>query len=181
MDFLPPCGPEKQEKPLCLMLCFYWVRPAARWASLTAMLTTRPVRFSGPGALSAGQPLSNVLVALAMVIAALFAHGGGCAAMVLSEASAHSSHIERRTPTTTDTSMSSHDNGCSHRRLPAGHPHGTEEDCAATSAAGTSATCESAIAADVCASQHTRRLPARAACLPQPFSPDLAHLCVMRI
>ena len=63
-----------------------------------------------------------------MIIGVVFAHGGGCAAVMLSEAGAHAGHSVRFTPI---TSVSSPDARCLHRELPVGHHHGTEEDCSA--------------------------------------------------
>ncbi|MFG1687196.1 hypothetical protein ACGFNP_44045 [Nonomuraea sp. NPDC049269] len=68
------------------------------------------------------------MVVLVMIIGVVFAHGGGCAAVMLSEAGAHAEHGVRFTPI---MSVSSPDARCLHRELPVGHHHGTEEDCPA--------------------------------------------------
>ena len=113
-----------------------------------------------------------------MIISVVFAHGGGCAAVMLSEAGAHTKHTVRFTPI---TSLAAMDAQCLHRGLPAGHHHGTEQDCSATNPAGAPASFD--VPAGVCASsaRPAGRSPAVSGDVFLPAVPGLAEFCAMRI
>ncbi|MBT2227704.1 hypothetical protein [Nonomuraea sp. NEAU-A123] len=142
------------------------------------MFATRSVRSRRPALWSAGRLLANALVVLAMIMSVVFAHGGGCAAVMLSEAGAHAEHTARFTPI---TSVSSLDARCLHRELPLGHHHGTEQDCSAINPAGVSVSFD--LPAGICASSApvAGRFPAASGDLSPPAVPGFAEFCALRI
>ncbi|MGW4966922.1 hypothetical protein ACWEPL_57700 [Nonomuraea sp. NPDC004186] len=132
------------------------------------MLTTRTTRSRRPP----GWPAAHAVLALVLLIGVVFAHGGACAAVELSEPVAHSVDLK-------NTAVYSA--RCLHRELPPRHQHGTEQDCSATNPADTPifaamSTASSVPSAQAAAAATT--VPARAAGTAAPY---LENLCVMRI
>lgn len=98
------------------------------------MLATRTDHSRCPAASRAGRLVAHALLAIVMVIGVVFAHGGACAALELSE---HSAHLADRGHAADESGVSAdHDRNCWHRQLPEGHRHGTGPDCSATHPAG---------------------------------------------
>ncbi|MFC5822459.1 hypothetical protein [Nonomuraea insulae] len=93
------------------------------------MTVARSFRLRRPATWNAGRLLARALIALALFTGVVFAHGGACAAMVLSEADVHPAH----------TSLAWQDAGCVHHELPENHRHGTEQELSAFSPDGASA------------------------------------------
>ncbi|MEV4374904.1 MULTISPECIES: hypothetical protein [unclassified Nonomuraea] len=106
------------------------------------MLTTRSARALRPPVPGAGRWWPHAMLALALLITVVFAHGGACAAVELSERaqggpapSAQSAHLDvHRHVRWLSGRMPVRDAGCLHGELPPGHLHGTEQECAATTA-----------------------------------------------
>lgn len=71
------------------------------------------------------------MFAIALVVSVVFAHGGACAAVELSERVVHSAQ-----PAGGGVSPAAHGVRCLHRDLPVGHVHGTEQGCSATNPTG---------------------------------------------
>ncbi|MFI7617539.1 hypothetical protein ACIBP6_40590 [Nonomuraea terrae] len=115
---------------------------------------------------------AHALLVIALVVGAVFTHGGACAAVELAESASHSAHAEW---------PDQHDGHCLHSSLPEHHRHGTEQDCSASGPAGS--TSYVAMPAELCTSV------AGAAAAPAPSAPQaarlaaacLGNLCVMRI
>ncbi|MGW4408288.1 hypothetical protein ACWEJ6_29945 [Nonomuraea sp. NPDC004702] len=107
------------------------------------MLTSRSARALRPPTSGAGRWWPYAMLALAMLITVVFAHGGACAAVELSERaqggpapSVQSAHLDvHRHVSWLPGRMPVRDAGCLHGELPPGHLHGTEQECAATAAA----------------------------------------------
>ncbi|WP_433512838.1 hypothetical protein ACQP2T_55800 [Nonomuraea sp. CA-143628] len=109
------------------------------------MLATRTLRSRRPAARGTGRLLTHAVFAIALVISVVFAHGGACAAVELSEpvahsaqpaggggsAFAHGAHLAAG-----GVSPVTHGVRCLHRDLPMGHVHGTEQDRSATHPTG---------------------------------------------
>ncbi|SDL80908.1 hypothetical protein [Nonomuraea jiangxiensis] len=140
------------------------------------MLTTRTIRSRRPAASVAGRLLAHVALALFAVVGVVFAHGGACAAVELSESAAHGVHLEHG-----GLEPAVHGAYCPHRNLPERHHHGTEQDCGAITPTGTSSAV--AMPAPVLGSA-----PAMAAGTPSELTgsarldaPCPKNLCVMRI
>ncbi|MEU6721808.1 hypothetical protein ABZ897_61120 [Nonomuraea sp. NPDC046802] len=162
------------------------------------MLTTRTTRSSRP----ARRPMTRAALVLVLLVCAVFAHGGACAAVELSEPVAHGADLAGDFAHSADpTSVAAHGAGlvgraargadlvggvvhsveCLHRKLPVRHQHGTEQDCSAVSPVyaplclAMSALC-AASAAEVAAGAPV------AQARPSVFAtPCLENLCVMRI
>ncbi|MGW3352191.1 hypothetical protein ACWDA3_53610 [Nonomuraea rubra] len=139
------------------------------------MLATRPIRYRRPANLGAGRLVAHLVFVIAMVIGAVFAHGGACAAVELAESAGHGAEVRADEP-----AGNAHSAVCLHQNLPPRHQHGTEQDC---SAIGPTA------APTPLAVQETAALSPQADAGPltvvrDTHSPPGAHtgtLCVMRI
>lgn len=89
------------------------------------MLATRMIRSRRPADLGAGRLLAHGMFVIVLIIGAVLAHGGSCAAMEMTETAGQIGHAGVR----------AHDANsavCAHRSLPPRHQHGTEQDCSAT-------------------------------------------------
>ncbi|MEU1721569.1 hypothetical protein ACNF49_35135 [Actinomadura sp. ATCC 39365] len=119
------------------------------------MLTTRSARASRPPASGAGRWWPHAMLALALLISVVFAHGGACAAVELSERaqggpapSVQGAHPDvHRHVRWLSGRMPVRDAGCLHGELPPGHLHGTEQECAATAASAPAVTAVPVLAA----------------------------------
>ncbi|GAA1510102.1 hypothetical protein GCM10009677_48790 [Sphaerisporangium rubeum] len=94
------------------------------------MSTTPQTRFPRSRAAGAGRVLLGAVLAFAVIANVVFANGGACAALIMSEAAAHAAHDVPVSPSVSQGA------GCGHRTLPPGHHHGTEQTCSATGSAG---------------------------------------------
>ncbi|WP_336208744.1 hypothetical protein [Nonomuraea sp. LPB2021202275-12-8] len=140
------------------------------------MLATRTAPIRRSAVSGAGRLVAHAVLAITLVVSVVFAHGGACAAVELSEPIAHSTHLA-------DGGLAAAEQGarCLHRELPAGHQHGTEQDCSAIKPTGTpipvielaalSVNCPHLAAETSSALADTCRLTA----------PCWENLCVMRI
>ncbi|MEU6797588.1 hypothetical protein ABZ907_38345 [Nonomuraea wenchangensis] len=90
------------------------------------MLATRTIRSDRPADSGAGRLLAHLVFVITMVVGAVFAHGGACAAVELAESAGHSAGVRAEEPAAT-----AHRAVCLHQKLPPGHQHGTEQDCSA--------------------------------------------------
>ncbi|MFG1962250.1 hypothetical protein [Nonomuraea sp. NPDC049028] len=109
------------------------------------MLATRTLRSRRPAARGTGRLLTHAVFAIALVLSVVFAHGGACAAVELSEPVAHSAQpagggvsafAHGAQPAARGVSPVTHGVRCLHRDLPVGHVHGTEQDRSATNPTG---------------------------------------------
>ncbi|MFI6740426.1 hypothetical protein ACIBI9_46525 [Nonomuraea sp. NPDC050451] len=132
------------------------------------MLTTRTIRSRRP----AGRLTAHAALALALLIGVVFAHGGACAAVELSEPVAHSVDLK-------DTAVYSA--RCLHRELPPRHQHGTEQDCSAINPADTPISAAMSAASSLPSAQAAAAATTVPASAARPASPYLENLCVMRI
>ncbi|MGA4992742.1 hypothetical protein [Nonomuraea bangladeshensis] len=95
------------------------------------MLATRTTRSRRHADSGTGGLLARVVFVIAMMIGAVFAHGGACAALEIAESADHSAGVRAAEPP--DTARHAvHNAVCLHRGLPPRHQHGTEQDCSAT-------------------------------------------------
>ncbi|GAA3235917.1 hypothetical protein [Nonomuraea helvata] len=149
------------------------------------MLTTRTTRSHRP----AGRLTARAAVMLVLLIGVVFAHGGACAAVELSEPAIHAVDpaVDPAEGAAVDTAESTvgdtagYDARCLHRELPSRHRHGTEPDCSAISLDDTPlsmATPATRSAAMAHGGAEIPIAPARAVRLAAPY---LENLCVMRI
>ncbi|MED7931384.1 hypothetical protein SMD20_44690 [Nonomuraea sp. LP-02] len=144
------------------------------------MLATRTTRSRRQADSGACRLLARVVFAVAMVIGAVFAHGGACAALEMAESADHSAGVRAAEPP--DTARHAvHNAVCLHRGLPPRHQHGTELDCSATgpAAAPVPSTLQASAVlpfAQTCAGP----LPVKARSHPSP-GPHSESLCVMRV
>ncbi|MEO3799822.1 hypothetical protein [Nonomuraea sp. B1E8] len=120
--------------------------------------------------------MAHVVLAITLVVSVVFAHGGACAAVELSEGPAHSAHLPGA-----DRAHAEHDARCLHRELPARHRHGTEADCSVTSPAGAPAPVALPASASLSPARPAGEAPYARADLDCLSAPHLADLCVMRI
>ncbi|MFC4015844.1 hypothetical protein ACFOY2_52145 [Nonomuraea purpurea] len=152
------------------------------------MLTTRTTRFSRP----ARRPMTHAVLVLVLLVCAVFTHGGACAAVELSEPTAHGAGLGGRAAHSAGSEsgaahgVSSEDDaahgvGCLHHGLPVRHQHGTEQDCSAISPVHVPMCVTMAAACSLSASESTAEAPASQAHL-SPFAPSCReNLCVMRL
>lgn len=120
--------------------------------------------------------MAQALVVLAMIVGVVFAHGGACAALVLSEAAAHDVHGHSHASAPTATAISQV-TACAHDELPARHHHGMEQDLSVPAAPLTSF-CPAG--APPSPTQAARVLHAPNSGTTQFSRTALADLCVMR-
>ncbi|MEV4400440.1 hypothetical protein [Nonomuraea sp. NPDC049607] len=152
------------------------------------MLTTRSARTRRPPAPGAGRWLPRAVLALAMLITVVFAHGGACAAVELSERVQSGS-----APTLQSAHLDAHRHvrrlsgrmpvlaaGCLHGELPPGHLHGTEQQCSATAASAPAVAAVPSLAALPVAVAAVPVRPAPRAAPREP-APGPERLPVMRI
>ncbi|MFI9591813.1 hypothetical protein [Nonomuraea sp. NPDC052265] len=152
------------------------------------MLTIRSAHARRPPAPGAGRWLTSAVLALAMLITVVFAHGGACAAVELSERAQggpapalQGAHLDvHRHVRRLSGRMPVQDAGCLHGELPLGHLHGTERECSATAASGPAVAAVPSLAAVPAAvvAVPVRAVP-RAA--PRESASGPAYLRVMRI
>ncbi|GAA3071046.1 hypothetical protein GCM10017600_56640 [Streptosporangium carneum] len=122
-----------------------------------------------------------------MLVGLVFAHGGACAAVVMSEEGGHAAHTAQGPHRTSvwrgeecRVPEAPRDTGCHHRDLPSGHRHGTEGDCSAVVAAGSGSPSEAASLPELPSSPTARGPRARHDGSARQ-TPGLLDLCVMRI
>ncbi|MGW0484050.1 hypothetical protein [Nonomuraea sp. NPDC003214] len=137
------------------------------------MLATRTARSRRPATSAAGRLAGHALLVIVMVLGAVFAHGGACAAVELSEQAGHSADAGVVT--------ADHDAHCRHRQLPAGHQHGTEQNCSAVSPASPPAGAPAHSAAAVSHPPAAAAVAAPSAATIRLTAPYREDLCVMRI
>ncbi|MET7327496.1 hypothetical protein [Nonomuraea sp. NPDC005650] len=135
------------------------------------MLTTRTVRSRRPATSVAGRSLAHAALALIAFIGVIFAHGGACAAVEMSEHAAHRAHL---------VASAAHGVDCLHRKLPPHHQHGTEQDCSATAPSGTP-TMMMPAAMSVPAPTSAGEAPSAQAGADRLHGPCPENLCVLRI
>ncbi|GGS62145.1 hypothetical protein GCM10010176_000020 [Nonomuraea spiralis] len=154
------------------------------------MLMTRSAGACRPPLPGAGRWLTHAVLAMALLITVVFAHGGACAAVELSERASGgpapaavqdaASGLHRHV-TWSSGRMPVQDAECLHGELPLGHLHGTEQNCSAVAAAS------APVVAAVCALPAVPAGPAalsvRAAppAVPAGVAPGHGYPCVMRI
>ncbi|WP_344885056.1 hypothetical protein [Nonomuraea antimicrobica] len=137
------------------------------------MLTTRTTASRRPAAFGAGRLLSPVVLVIALVIGTVFAHGGACAAVELSEPVAHGVHFESGA-----VQESAH---CLHNQLPEHHRHGTEQDFSATGPAATPSSTTAPAAPPGCSMGEAGHAPQACGGLARLVGAHPETLCVMRI
>jgi hypothetical protein len=120
--------------------------------------------------------MAHALLVIALVVSAVFTHGGACAAVELAESASHSAH-----PDGPDLEPAEHDGPCLHSSLPEHHRHGTELDCSASGPAGP--TSYVAMPAELPASvgDAGAEAPPSPAAAVRRATACLRNLCVMRI
>ncbi|MET8156840.1 hypothetical protein ABZT47_10740 [Sphaerisporangium sp. NPDC005289] len=112
---------------------------------------------------------------LVMITSLVFAHGGACAAVIMSESDGHVLH-----ETVTVLEMSP-DADCRHHDLPPGHRHGTEQECSATDPPSVQVPSAAQAVLAIAAHRRGRRVNlTRCATAPLP-TPDRVNIRVMRI
>lgn len=99
------------------------------------MSATRTTRSRRPAESGAGRWVAHVVFVIALVVGAVFAHGGACAAVELTESAGHASGVRAAAPHG-GPHGDLHSAFCLHRNLPPRHHHGTEQDCSAVAPAG---------------------------------------------
>ncbi|MEV1176111.1 DUF6153 family protein [Nonomuraea sp. NPDC049784] len=112
------------------------------------------------------------MLVLVLLIGVVFAHGGACAAMEMSEPVAHGAHLE-------NTAVN--DARCLHRELPTRHRHGTEQDCSAVNLADTPISVATPATRSVSTAHAVAEIPIPPARAFRLAAPYLENLCVMRI
>ncbi|MFI7129226.1 hypothetical protein ACIBQ1_26230 [Nonomuraea sp. NPDC050153] len=135
------------------------------------MLTTRTVRSRRPAASGAGRSLAHAALAFIAFLGVVFAHGGACAAVEMSEHVAYRAHL---------VESAAHGVDCLHRKLPPHHQHGTEQGCSAITPAGTP-TMMMPAATSVPSPMSAGEAPSAQAGAARLPAPCLENLCVMRI
>ncbi|MEV0349294.1 hypothetical protein AB0H88_26250 [Nonomuraea sp. NPDC050680] len=141
------------------------------------MLATRTLRSRRPAARGAGRLLTHAMFAIALVLSVVFAHGGACAAVELSERVVHSAH-----PAGGGGSSAPHGVRCLHRDLPVGHVHGTEQDCSATNpTAAPISPAGPAVVLSCPAGARTAVAATAPTGIGRGAGPDRASLCLMRV
>lgn len=146
-----------------------------RWAS-SSVMSVRPVgRSRRPAACGAGRALANAMLALAVIVLLVFAHGGACAALIVSEQGAHAVHAAPAVPSFSPVV------DCEHDDLPP-HRHGAEQDASVAdpSRAAVAIGVQNRVPAVVTDSVGRRTPPVRSGPVPRP-APDLVNICVMRV
>ncbi|MEU4512418.1 hypothetical protein AB0G05_23240 [Nonomuraea wenchangensis] len=143
-----------------------------------ATRTTRSRRQADSGA---GGLLARVVFVIAMMIGAVFAHGGACAALEMAESADHSAGARAAEPPGT-ARHAVHNAVCLHRGLPPRHQHGTEQDCSATGPATAPAPSTLQASSTLVPSAQTCAgpSPVKASSHPSP-GPHPENLCVMRV
>ncbi|MEV4111550.1 hypothetical protein [Nonomuraea sp. NPDC049695] len=122
---------------------------------------------------------------LVLLVGVVFAHGGACAAMELSEPAIHA--VDPAVDTAVDTAMDPAVDAavdgarCLHRELPARHRHGTEPDCSAISLDDTPLSVATPATRSVATADGVAELPIAPARAVRLAAPYLENLCVMRI
>ncbi|MEV6157431.1 hypothetical protein AB0L53_44545 [Nonomuraea sp. NPDC052129] len=153
------------------------------------MLATRTLRSRRPAARDAGRLLTHAVFAIALVLSVVFAHGGACAAVELSEPVAHSAQLagggvsalaHGTHSAAGGVSPVTHGVRCLHRDLPVGHVHGTEQDRSATNPTGAPPVpAGSAVELPRPAAQQTAQAPSSSADIGRGVRPDQES--VMRV
>lgn len=120
--------------------------------------------------------MAHALLVIALVVGAVFAHGGACAAVELAESAGHSAHLEER-----GSEPAHHGDGCLHSSLPEHHRHGTEQDCSASAPAGSTPYVAIPATLSVAAPRTGAQAPFGPVARVGLAAPCLKNLCVMRI
>ncbi|MDA0639653.1 hypothetical protein [Nonomuraea ferruginea] len=102
------------------------------------MSATRTTLSRRPAGSRAGRLVSHALLAIVWLIVAVFAHGGACAALELSEQASHSAQLGDggHVADQGHVAAAQHRAHCWHHQLPERHRHSTEQDGSATHPAG---------------------------------------------
>jgi len=127
--------------------------------------------------------MAHVALAITLVIGVVFAHGGACAALELSEPAAHGpiavqhgSHATADGPPTARYGAR-----CLHRQLPPGHQHGTEQDCLAIKPVGPPLSAPASATECGAPAITTAEAASTPTDLRFPLAPHRGDLCVIRI